>query len=89
MVFDRAIDIAGIDLTLVRVDDGSFTHLLYDGEGGATLLDPMTLRVVLNPMEENHGPGVHLQVIGGAGIVSAGEEPQPWGGESYLELPYP
>jgi hypothetical protein len=86
--FDRAVDVAGFDGTQVTVVDGEFNTQTFDGEAGATLLDPTTVRVALAVTGSYEGAGVKMTATGASGIVAM-DDGGTWAGATDLELPFP
>src|SRR4051794_6177819 len=56
--FDRAIDIAGLSGAQVTLVDGALNELTYHGTGGASLINPTTVRVFLVSIGPSEGPDV-------------------------------
>lgn len=90
LTFDRAIDISGMDVSAVSVDDGAVMNFKYRGWGDSPpeLTGPDTVLVYLNGYEDGGDPGVHLTVDAGNGIVPAGGG-AAFGGVSDVSLPMP
>ena len=88
LTFDRPIDIAGLDGSVVIVEDGVHSQFRYNGTAGATLLSPVTVQIELAGVEEFVGPGIRLDAGSGNGIVAV-DDGGTWGGASDLELPFP
>ena len=86
--FDRAIDIASIDVEQVTVDDGLSSGLRYRGTGAATLIDPATVRIDLADYDLWFVPTVTLSATDGTGIV-AEDDGAAWAGVSGVGLPFP
>src|SRR4051812_26572750 len=88
LTFDRAIDIAGMDGSLIVVDDADDLGLLFRGNGGWTLDSPTTVRVVLLADGDATGVGTTLTAGAGNHIVAAGDGAE-WAGVADLGLPFP
>ena len=87
LTFDRAIDIAGFDGSVVIVRDAA-EALLFDATGGAELLSPAVARLMLVPVEGDSTPGVTMIASPTNGIVAV-DDGGTWGGVSELSLPFP
>ena len=86
--FDRAIDIAGLDGSAIGVDDGTITSELYDGTGGASLLNATTVKIFLTDLGFTPGVVTVLNASATNGIVAV-DDGGAWDGASGLTLPYP
>lgn len=87
LMFDRAIDIAGLNFLDVFVLDGNYP---VEWNGTANV-EPVGENGVLITMIENgeyEGEGVKLNVPGGAGIIAT-DGGEAWAGANELELPFP
>jgi hypothetical protein len=90
LTFDRAVDVAGFDGTQVIVDDPVIVGNRFDGTGGATLLDPVTVRVELVGIGDPTGTVPALTATAATGIVAAAPPlGGAWAGVTGLELPFP
>ena len=87
LVFDRPVDVSGMDVAAIRVDNG-LLMFSYAGWQAPVLLDPTTVQVLLEGTTDYDGPGVILDAPGGAGIVAA-EDGAAWAGVDDLALPFP
>lgn len=87
LTFDRAVDIADINVAAITVDDG-MSGFRFIGTGTAELTSPTTVYVILDGLEELPFEGIHLNVTNANGIV-ASESTEVWGGCEDLELPFP
>ena len=87
LTFDRAIDIAGFDGSVVIVRDAA-EALLFDATGGAELLSPAVARLTLVPVEGDSTPGVTMNASPTNGIVAV-DDGGTWAGVSELPLPWP
>ena len=88
LTFDRAIDIAGLDGSVIIVEDGVHSQFRYNGTVGATLLSPATVQIELAGVEEWTGPDIRLDAGAANGIVAV-DGGGTWGGATDLELPFP
>ena len=88
LTFDRAIDIAGLDGSVIIVEDGVHSQFRYAGTWGATLLSPVTVQIELAGVEEFVGPDIRLDAGITNGIVAV-DDGGTWAGASDLELPFP
>jgi hypothetical protein len=88
LTFDRPVDVGGMDVVAVEVDDGAVMAFRYRGFGTPTLVDPVTVSVPLTGVEDFSGPGVTLSVAAGNGIVAAGGG-AAWAGCAGVALPLP
>jgi len=88
LTFDRAIDISALDPAQVEVDDDQDSGWRLGGQGGATLVDPMTVQVPLDRIGDSTESGVHLFVSASSGIVASGDG-AAWAGVSDVALPFP
>ena len=86
--FDRAIDIASIDVEQVTVDDGLSSGLRYRGTGAATLIDPATVRIDLADYDLWFVPTLTLSATGATGIVAV-DDGGLGAGVSGVGLPFP
>ena len=87
LTFNRAIDIAGINLTTILVADGP-NGFLYEGAGTPVQGDPASVQIDLNGIEEITADDVKLTAWPTNGIVGAGDG-LPWDGVVDLVLPFP
>ena len=88
LVFDRAVDIGGFSGSAITVEDAQENYFRYNGDGGAELLGPATVRITLIPFDDASGTGVRLDASALSGIVAADDE-GAWAGVSGLALPFP
>src|SRR5690606_26062565 len=86
--FDRAIDIRSLDGSQITVVDGLHTSLSYVATGAADLVDPQTVRIVLNDIGPATGIGVTLTASAATGII-ARDDGGTWPGVAGLILPWP
>ena len=87
LVFSRAIDISGIDITQFNVLDGEFTQTRYDGQQ----VDSVDGASILIGLVDGGGYGsdaVQLFISPENGIVAADDQ-SPFEGADYLPLPFP
>ena len=88
LVFDRAVNAAGLDASAITVDDGEFAAGLFVGSGPATIVNPTTIKIFL---EEIGGPtvsDVELSATGASGIVAV-DDGGTWEGAAGVVLPFP
>jgi hypothetical protein len=89
LLFDRAIDIAGLDASQITVDDGPGSGSIWQGGGGgATLIDPQTVRLPMSEVGPSGSAATTLTATGTSGIV-AEDDGGMWSGVTALELPFP
>ena len=88
LTFDRAIDISSLDPTQIVIDDDQFSGWKLGGQSGSTLVDPVTVQVPLDRIDNSSEAGVHLFVSATSGIV-ASDDGGTWAGVSDLALPFP
>jgi hypothetical protein len=86
--FDRAIDIAGLDGSVIVIDDGSISGFRYAATLVATLIGPAVVRIELDGIEEFAGPDVRMTAGAANGIVAVGDG-AAWAGVSNVVLPFP
>src|SRR4051794_7665230 len=86
LVFDRPVDVSGMDVTLVRVDIAplGFTYVGYEAP---IVVNPTTVQILLSGIADYTGPGVILNAPADTGIV-ASDDGGTWGGCAGLELPF-
>jgi hypothetical protein len=88
LTFDVAIDIDAMDCEKIYVDDGVTMGFVYQGISGPELINPTTVRVLLNGIAESTASDVKLTVQAGNEIVpSAGGA--EWAGVTGVVLPFP
>ena len=87
LAFDRAVDVAGMDVERVGVDDGPGTEMLYVGSGPAVAIDARTVRVGLAGFDLSDSNAVTMTAHGDTGIVAA-DGGQAWAGVGTVVLPY-
>jgi hypothetical protein len=86
--FDRAVDIAAFDGTQITINDGEEMTQTFNGGGGASLLDPLTVRISLAVIGDSVGAGVTMTASAMSGIV-ASDDGGTWEGATGLGLPFP
>ena len=86
LTFDRAIDIAGIDVSAFVVNDG-IVGFTYQGIGSPTQLSANAVLVLLEGLIEFEGPDARLTVGAGNGIVASGDG-AAWAGVSDVVVPF-
>lgn len=87
LTFDRAVDIAGIDVAAITVNDDPSDEA-YVGSGVATLFAPETVQVPLVISHGAMGPGTELTATAATGIVAT-DDGGTWVGVSDLSMPFP
>ena len=88
LTFDRAIDIAAIDPSVIRVYDGGAALAVYQGAGdGASLDGPATLRLEMEEFGESAAGPVLLVSSDQSGIV-AENDGGTWAGAVNVVLPF-
>jgi hypothetical protein len=87
LTFNRAIDIAAIDVSQIVVEDNNDLGFEFGGTGVATLDGAMTVVVMLMNIGDVSGAGNTLTVGAGNGIV-ASDDGGPWAGVMELALPF-
>ena len=88
LTFDRAIDIAGIDVGQFHVFDGVFNNRSYVGDGTATLQGPAIVRVAVTELGAT-GAGVITMTAGATNGIVAEDDGGTWAGVENLTLPFP
>jgi hypothetical protein len=86
--FDRAIDVSGIDVSAIIVDDALTTGLTFAGAGTPTIVNATTVQVTLVETGGSSGSEITLTAGANNGIVAA-DDGGAWPGAEDLELPYP
>jgi len=87
LTFDRAIDIAGIDVGQFHVFDGVFNFRSYVGDGTATLQGPAIVRVNVTELGAT-GAGVVAMSAGAENGIVASDDGGTWAGVENLTLPF-
>lgn len=87
LVFDRAIDVSGLNASAITVRDGTSNYRIMIGYGPGT--QPIAEQVVADLMEgaEYTGGDVLLFATAGSGIKAV-DDGGTWEGASGVELPY-
>jgi hypothetical protein len=88
LVFDRAINIGGLNGAVIIVDDAQQSFLKYNATGGAVLLDPATVRLTLVSIDDPTGDSIVLNASPLSGMVAV-DDGGTWPGVSNLPLPFP
>jgi hypothetical protein len=68
--FDRAIDISALDGSAIGVDDGTINSILYDGTGGASLVNATTVKIFLTELGYTPSAVTVLNASASSGIVA-------------------
>ena len=87
LAFDRAIDIAGLVVDAITVDDG-VSGTFWQGVGTPSQDGPTAVLVNVASVGPSTVDDAQLTAAGGAGIVGAGDN-LPWAGVAGLGLPFP
>ena len=87
LTFDRAIEIAAIDVGQFHVFDGVFNNRSYVGDGTATLQGPAIVRVNVTELGATGAGVVAMSAGAGNGIV-ASDDGGTWEGVENLTLPF-
>jgi hypothetical protein len=87
LVFDRPVDVSGLDVALVRVDIGPLGSS-YVGYQAPIVVSPTTVQILLSGVGDYPGPGVVLNAPADTGIVAA-DDGGTWAGVADLSLPFP
>ena len=85
--FDRAVDVAGINVTKIVVSDAMLGQVLR-GEATAGQQTQEDVIVLLSAFGPSVGPGVTLTVGAGNGVVAV-EGGGEWAGVTDVEIPFP
>ena len=88
LLFDRAIDIAGLVGAQITVDDGAITGSRYEAVGPASLDGPAVVVIGLLELGPNEDPGTLVSAGAGTGIVAI-DDGGTWPGVTDLPLPFP
>ena len=88
LVFDRAVDAAGLDPAAITLQDGEFAVGSFVGSGPATPVNPTTIKVFLEEIGGPTASDVELTATASTGIVAV-DDGGTWGGVTGLVLPYP
>ena len=88
LAFDRAISLAGLDGSAIVVDDAADSGNLYQGTGGAFLVNATTVEIFLADPTPSSGSGTTLTATASNGIVATNDG-GTWAGVTGLTVPYP
>ena len=89
LTFDRAVNIAGIDVSTVTIADNWTTDGFFGGDGAATMVDAQTVQVPLDYLHSSPGgSGVLLTVTDASGIVAV-DDGGTFAGVTDFEVPHP
>jgi hypothetical protein len=88
LVFDRAIDIAGLAGAQIVVDAGNVTGTRYEAVGEANLDSPDAVVIGLLEVGPSSSVDTLLTASAGTGIVAV-EGGGTWAGVTELALPFP
>jgi hypothetical protein len=88
--FDRPVTVAAfVGGATIVVRDGAFDFVEYQADtGGATIINPVTVRVVLQTVGPYEGEGVGMSVTAGTGIAAV-DDGGTWPGTAGVGLPFP
>jgi hypothetical protein len=87
LTFDRAIDITHFDGSQFTVRDGVFNGKVWVAESPPSVLDPATICMALDPVEDYAGEDVRMTATAMNGIVAV--DGGAWEGVVDLVLPFP
>ena len=88
LTFDRAISLAGFQGSAVVVDDAADSGSLYQGTGGAFLVNGTTVEIFLVDPTPASGAGTTVTATAANGIVAVNDG-GTWAGVTGVTLPYP
>lgn len=88
LTFDRPVDIAALNVAAIGVDDGAINHIVLQGTGTPTLIDPQTVQIPLSTVTMSSATQVLLTASAATGI-SAVDDGGTWSGRTNLVLPFP
>lgn len=88
LTFDRAVNIDAFDGTQVLVNDPLYQAARFDGTGGATIVSPGVVQIMLVNFDLPSGTSITLDASTASGIVAV-DDGGTWAGASDLELPFP
>lgn len=87
LTFDRAIDIAGMDGGAILIEDPVVVNRQLSATAGAELVNPSTVRFMLDRLGGATGSVVTLTATADNGIVAV-DDGGAWAGVTDLELPF-
>ena len=88
LVFDRAIDLSGLNGAAIVVNDAVETFTRWDATGVVSLLNPVTVEFTLFPIFFGPSGPLRMDASAANGIVAAGDG-GAWAGVTNLLLPFP
>jgi len=88
LTFDRAIDVAAMDVTQIFVMDGTNMNAKYQGNDVPVVVSPTSVKVYLTGIDEYDGASDLLDATGSSGIVSV-YDVGTWAGCTDVVLPFP
>lgn len=88
LTFDRAVDVSAFDGAAITVNDPVWAAATFDGSGGAVLVSPAVVDVMLVPIDLPSGTIVTMSATAATGIAAA-DDGGTWAGAIDLALPYP
>jgi hypothetical protein len=80
LTFDRAVDIAGIDVSAVSVQNRIDTETTYSGTGTATAVSAVTVQVPLTPTGPSSIGVTNLLTVTAANGIIADDDGGTWPG---------
>lgn len=87
LVFDRDVNMDGLDPSQITVDDAAGTGFSYAGSGGGVPPDAQTVRVLLTATGSAEGD-TRLNATAANGLVAL-DDGAPWAGVTDCPLPFP
>ena len=88
LTFDRAVDVAGVVGSAIRVNDGGGeVDATLNATGAVAVLSPTSVRLGLVHAGPPTGPGMTMTATAGNGIVAVNGG-APWAGVTELTLPF-
>jgi hypothetical protein len=87
LTFDRAIDVSRFDGSQFTVRDGVYNRKVWIAESPPSVLDPVTICMSLDAIEDCGAPDVRMWATASNGIVAT--DGGAWDGVSGLVLPFP
>lgn len=88
LTFDRAVNVDAFDGTQITVNDPIVQAATFNGAGGAVLVSPTTVDVMLTNFDLPSGSVITMSATGMTGIVAV-DDGGAWAGATDMELPFP
>ena len=88
LTFDRAVNVSAFEGSAINVNDPVSAAATFEGSGGAVLVSPAVIDVMLTPIDLPSGTVVTMSATALTGIVAA-DDGGTWAGVADLELPFP